>query len=579
MVLPLSLAVGQESDPFAPAQGLDDGWQQMDQRLMFLMVRLVDVEANLEAIDKASGKSRGRAAVAASQANRARAGNDRMDRNAGGPVRWDKFYGTTAEKFFYHPTDNHTYHTQTVLQQRSPGTKSGAGTVDASQGVPVSQRPPQFDYMYRANENARQRATANVAKFKGNAQALAKRRHELQLEQSKLWCEVAFRAVAKNDLNRKALYCFAPSDEDQNDLLAAAKFVTTALHIVDNGQKDQGSTFRQVKELITKARYELGGTWLRLGVKYRDESSEEWKFASLARRLEDVSANLADSYSISIERQSAGDAARRDLYRGLLQKALIQYAETVLALDEMATEMAKERDFKPNLDQPIATPKPPPSNSPEKPSTMVDFADAAKPTEKTLSDSPNWIDLFDRKTLSGWAETARNRFVVQNGLLVCLPQVPGSRERGYLFHREVDGGLHNFELVAEVLVETPANSGIYFHTRFQRSGHPRQGIEVQIDSGIDRKYFTGSLFGLRAVTYDPIKSGEWVTIKLVVNGARVMVLINDEEVLNYVEARGQRPASPDAERLIRNGTIAIQGTGGSGRVFFKSIRIRKLPPA
>ena len=82
-----------------------------------------------------------------------------------------------------------------------------------------------------------------------------------------------------------------------------------------------------------------------------------------------------------------------------------------------------------------------------------------------------------------------------------------------------------------------------------------------------------------SVTYDPIQSGEWVTIKLVVNGARVVVLINDEQVLNYVQARGQRPASPDAERLIRNGTIAIQGAGGTGRVFFKSIRIRKLAPA
>ena len=345
----------QESDPFAPAEKLADGWEQIDQRLIFLMVRLVDVEANLDAIDLAMRKHGARAGVARSTAIRAQRSSDRMDRNAGGPVRWDKFYGRTAEKFFYHPTENHTYHTATILSQQSPSrdnqTKPG---VPSRQGVPVHQRPPQYDYMYRANENAKQRATAEVAKLGNKIEALAARRQELEFQQSKLWCEVAFRAVSRNDLDKKPLYRFEPKDSSQQALSAVAAFVVTAISIVENGERDQASTFRRMKPLISKARDDLGNKWLKLGVNYRDESSDEWKFASLARYTEDVASNLSDSYSVSIDSASNSDEDRRDLYRGMLQKSLVQYAEAVLALNEMASQMAKHASFEPDLNSPLS---------------------------------------------------------------------------------------------------------------------------------------------------------------------------------------------------------------------------------
>src|SRR5207237_1011388 len=83
-------------------------------------------------------------------------------------VRWQDFYGRTAEKFFYHPTDrNSTYHTETVLTQRPQKDASGEGGVPAAQGVPAHQRPPQFDYIYRANTDAQKQAEAEVATMAG----------------------------------------------------------------------------------------------------------------------------------------------------------------------------------------------------------------------------------------------------------------------------------------------------------------------------------------------------------------------------------------------------------------------------
>lgn len=352
-----SSVYAQQSDPFAPAQPLADGWEKMDERLIFLMVRLLDVEANLDAVDAAIAKVGGRAASARSAVNRAEAGSDRMDRRAGGPVRWDKFYGTTAEKFFYHPTQNHSYHTQTILSQQSPSNDNQSESgVPSRQGLPVHQRPPQFDYMYRANEHAKERATAEVAKIANKVDALAARRAELEIEQSKLWCEVAFRVVSRNDLDKKPLYRFMPKGSGQESLTAAASFVVVALSIVKSGESDQGGAFRQIKPMVSKARSELGDKWLQLGVNYQDQSSDEWKFATLARHLEDVSSNLSDSYAVSVDSARNSDNDRRDMYRGLLQKSLVQYAEAVLALNEMASEMAKARDFAADLGKPIAMP-------------------------------------------------------------------------------------------------------------------------------------------------------------------------------------------------------------------------------
>jgi hypothetical protein len=77
-------------------------------------------------------------------------------------VLWNEFYGSTTEKFFYHPVDPQTtYHTSTVLRQMgsSQDDKVGSG-VPASQSLSIHQRPPQFDYIYRANRDAKRRARA-----------------------------------------------------------------------------------------------------------------------------------------------------------------------------------------------------------------------------------------------------------------------------------------------------------------------------------------------------------------------------------------------------------------------------------
>jgi hypothetical protein len=132
--------------PIAPAAPLKDGWEEIDKRLVFLMVRLANVEASLDAVEKSLGLGTRQQAARVGDAKRAEQGNEMMDRKGGGPVKWSQFYGRTAEKFFYHPTDrNTTYHTTTILSQQSPsGDNSPGAGVPSRQGLPVHQRPPQL---------------------------------------------------------------------------------------------------------------------------------------------------------------------------------------------------------------------------------------------------------------------------------------------------------------------------------------------------------------------------------------------------------------------------------------------------
>lgn len=343
---------------------LQEGWEQIDTRLVFLTVRLASVEASLEAIEGALGGNARKQAGKLSEAKRAEANNSLMDRKGGGPVKWSEFYGRTAENFFYHPIDrNSTYHTITVLRQ-SPNTRENQTRAGApsSQGLPVNQRPPQFDYIYRANRDAKAAAEREAAELRSKAEALQARRRQLEEEQSALWCEIALRAIDHYDLNRKPFYRFEPKvavgAQDHHAISveaikAMATFMRTVLDVVSDMQIDQLQTFSAIKKTISDARDRLADAWSEQAISLDDPNSATGRFAALAKHLEEVAGNLADSYSVSIDGDRFKDERRKELFRGLLQESLISFAQSVLALDEMSAILAREWKFTPDRSKPI----------------------------------------------------------------------------------------------------------------------------------------------------------------------------------------------------------------------------------
>ncbi len=194
------------------------------------------------------------------------------------------------------------------------------------------------------------------------------------------------------------------------------------------------------------------------------------------------------------------------------------------------------------------------------------------PAVAASADGDGWVSLFDGRSLRGWkaAENAKT-FRVEDGCIVA------HGPRAHLFH---SGDFRNFEFEAEALAKPGANSGIFFHTAFQKEGWPEQGFEVQIcntepehDGYLEMKK-TGSLYGVRNVYTQVVRDNEWFRVSISVRAKRVQVRIDGALLVDYVEP--DMPGASRGRRLSR-GAFALQGHDAGSEVRFRNLRVRRLP--
>jgi hypothetical protein len=191
-----------------------------------------------------------------------------------------------------------------------------------------------------------------------------------------------------------------------------------------------------------------------------------------------------------------------------------------------------------------------------------------------------WIPLFDGQTLDGWrASEHPDSFRVENGAIVC------DGPRAHLFY-EGDVGeadFRNFEFRASVRTQPGANSGIFFHTKFQDSGWPSRGYEAQVNNsyvGHGRYYEykkTGSLYGVRNQFKSTVRDEEWFEMRVAVNGQRIRIWVEEKLLVDYVE-----PATPvrlerNAANRLSSGTFALQCHDPESKVWFKNLAVKPLP--
>jgi hypothetical protein len=181
-----------------------------------------------------------------------------------------------------------------------------------------------------------------------------------------------------------------------------------------------------------------------------------------------------------------------------------------------------------------------------------------------------WVSIFNHKNLDGWrASENPESFRVENGVLIA------DGPRAHLFYEGPVGNadLKNFELRLNVKTFPRANSGLFFHTRFQEKDWPRQGYEVQINATHSDRIKTGSIYGARNIMDNaPHKDGEWFELHLIVRDKRVVVKVNGEVVNEFTEPEGAR-----GNRRISRGTVAIQAHDPKSVIHFKNIELRLLP--
>jgi len=157
----------------------------------------------------------------------------------------------------------------------------------------------------------------------------------------------------------------------------------------------------------------------------------------------------------------------------------------------------------------------------------------------------------------------------------------------------------NFDLRIDVMTYPGANSGIYFHTKFQQAGFPRSGIECQVDNSHSDWRRTGSLYGLVNLTWGPeappannkqqvivlakppVRDEVWYTQEIICQDGSVTVKLNGNVMLEY-----KIPQAETAHRLptgmtwLPEGTFALQGhppmPNHMSKACFRNIRVKVL---
>ncbi len=223
-------------------------------------------------------------------------------------------------------------------------------------------------------------------------------------------------------------------------------------------------------------------------------------------------------------------------------------------------------------------------------------ADTPQPEE-------GFVSLFDGKTLDGWkvGENA-DLFQVRDGMIVM--ECPATIQTpAHLFY--VGGVDHhdfkNFDLKVDVMTFPKANSGIYFHTKYQESGWPKFGIECQVNNSHVDWRRTGSLWALKNISWGPetppkdnkekvtilpkplVTDNVWYTEEIIYQDGQVTVKLDGKTVLEYTvpHADTKHEILNNTGTWLPRGTFALQGhppmPGQISKVCFKNIRVKVLP--
>ena len=130
--------------------------------------------------------------------------------------------------------------------------------------------------------------------------------------------------------------------------------------------------------------------------------------------------------------------------------------------------------------------------------------------------------------------------------------------------------MHSF-----VTTEPGSNGGIYFHTKYQETGWPKYGFETQVNVSHTDWKKTGSIYDVVNVRTTNAQDNKWWTQHIIVKGNHVIVKVDDQVAVDYMEPAGQQPGA-DFTRKIDQGTFALQAHDPKSVVRYKNIRVRRL---
>jgi type 1 glutamine amidotransferase len=181
-----------------------------------------------------------------------------------------------------------------------------------------------------------------------------------------------------------------------------------------------------------------------------------------------------------------------------------------------------------------------------------------------------WVSIWDGESLAGWrASENSDSFQVEEGKIV----VDGPRSHLFYEGPVAGGDFINFEFKSDVYTYPEANSGIFFHSRYQHIGWPQYGYEAQVNATHGDRRKTGSLYAVSDVLDDaPHVDNEWFHYHIQVDGKEIVFHVDGDEVMRFTE-----PDDREGTISLDRGTISLQAHDPNSRIYFKNLYIRTWP--
>ncbi len=339
-IAPLARAVGPTTAPATQA----GHWDEMSDRVVFLTTALATVEASIDAVNAQIRNAGYRANVKTDEAKLYAKGNELMNRNGGIPmsIDWRQFYGRTAQRFFYHPKGGENIYINPH---------------------PISERPPQFDYIFKANNQAKQQALADASALGNQVDKLLRRRTELEEKQVALWMQIPFESEAYQGLAEKPIYRYelrATSDGPMaQQQLAAVGAGAHCMRTIDalmnatkaNVSKDLGGSLHALQFDTAAAEKTLEKSLLAqsdLNVELTSQIEPLGQLFAAAKRTVALANNVVDASDLAREATSSSDEKSKAQYRAVLGNSLLEYASTVSAADHYLEQVAQSYKIVPD---------------------------------------------------------------------------------------------------------------------------------------------------------------------------------------------------------------------------------------
>lgn len=185
--------------------------------------------------------------------------------------------------------------------------------------------------------------------------------------------------------------------------------------------------------------------------------------------------------------------------------------------------------------------------------------------------SSAWVSLFNGKDLSGWKNNGEEKWVVENGTILCEST---ANKYGYL---TTEKAYRNFDLRLKFKSEAEGNSGVFLRSKITgidpEHGPDIEGMQVEVDPSVGKH--TGGLYesGGRGWVATPtedgekaLKPGDWNDLEISAHANHIVAKLNGKKIVDLT----------DPHQKFSEGVIGLQiHTGGGVKMRWKDISIRE----